>query len=136
MLILFPTMLVNAPSMFKKLSLLLKSHLNRDKQMKRVSLSVEYNILSLNFHCFFGLLYCRDVDLTEKLDYSSAVILLGYSLILAILRSFNVRDEATRVMVSAPLSAFAITHVMYINFYKLDYGMSCPIISLYCHWRG
>lgn len=63
------------------------------------------------------------MDLTEKLDYSSAVALLGYSLILAILRSFNVRDEAARVMVSAPLLAFVTTHILYLNFYKLDYGM-------------
>lgn len=96
-----------------------------------LSLTVEYsNILSLNFNWFFALLYCRDVDLTEKLDYSSAVVLLGFSLILAILRSFNIRDEATRVMVAAPLIAFVTTHVMYINFYKLDYGMSL-ILYLY-----
>lgn len=63
------------------------------------------------------------MDLTEKLDYSSAVALLGYSLILSILRSFNVRAEAARVMVAAPLLAFVTTHILFLNFYKLDYGM-------------
>lgn len=63
------------------------------------------------------------MDLTEKLDYSSAVALLGYSLILAILRSFNVRNEAARVMVAAPLLAFVTTHILYLNFYTLDYGI-------------
>ncbi|KAM3320070.1 hypothetical protein P3S67_007270 [Capsicum chacoense] len=63
-----------------------------------------------------------DVDLTEKLDYSSAVALLGFSLILAVLRVFNVRDEAARVMVSAPLVAFVTTHILYLNCYQLDYG--------------
>jgi len=62
------------------------------------------------------------VELTEKLDLSSAVALLGFSLILTILRGFNVRDEATRVMISAPLLAFVTTHIMYLNFYKLAYG--------------
>lgn len=66
------------------------------------------------------------MDLTEKIDYSSAVALLGYSLILAILRCFNVRDEASRVMAAAPLLAFVTTHILYLNCYKLDYG----IISL------
>lgn len=66
--------------------------------------------------------FIRDVDLTEKLDYSSAVALLGFSLILAILRTFNVRDEAARVMVAAPLIAFVTTHILYLNLYKLDYG--------------
>ena len=62
------------------------------------------------------------MDLTEKLDYSSAVALLGFTLILAILRAFNVRDEASRVMVAAPLIAFVTTHILYLNFFNLDYG--------------
>ncbi|KAF3663064.1 hypothetical protein T459_09277 [Capsicum annuum] len=63
----------------------------------------------------------KDVDLTEKLDYLSGVALLGFSLILAVLRVFNVRDEAARVMVSAPLVAFVTTHILYLNCYQLDY---------------
>ena len=62
------------------------------------------------------------MELTEKLDYSSAVALLGFSLIIAILRAFNVRDEAARVMVAAPLIAFVKTHILYLYLYKLDYG--------------
>ena len=84
----------------------------------------------LNFSLFLAFLDCRDVDLTEKLDYSSAVVLVGYSLILAILRSLSIKDEATRVMVAAPLIAFVATHVMYINFYTLDYGMSYDVIFI------
>lgn len=87
---------------------------------------------SLSLHILVKLIFltvvlielCRDVDLTEKLDYSSAVALLGFSLILAILRSFNVRNEAARVMVAAPLSAFFTTHILYLNLFKLDYGKS------------
>lgn len=60
--------------------------------------------------------------MTEKLDYSSAVALLGYSLMLAIIRAFNVKLEAARVMVAAPLIAFVTTHILYLNFYQLDYG--------------
>ena len=78
------------------------------------------------------LLNYRDVDLTEKLDYSSAVAILGYSLILAILRSLNVREDAVRVMVAAPLLAFVTTHILYLNFYKLDYGMfTFPFLPFY-----
>jgi len=76
------------------------------------------------------------VDLTEKLNYSSAVALLGFSLILAILRAFNVRDEATRVMVSAPLVAFVTTHIMYLNFYELNYGnilnLNAMLLLFFC----
>uniref|UniRef100_A0A0D3CH84 Post-GPI attachment to proteins factor 3 n=1 Tax=Brassica oleracea var. oleracea TaxID=109376 RepID=A0A0D3CH84_BRAOL len=56
------------------------------------------------------------------LDYSSAIAVLGFSLIVSILRTFDVRVEAARVMVSAPLLALVTIHVLYINFYKLDYG--------------
>lgn len=74
---------------------------------------------------------CRDVDLTEKLDYSSAVALLGFSLIMSILRSFNIRDEAARVMVAAPLIAFITTHILYLNNYQMDYGIiTISVISI------
>lgn len=69
-------------------------------------------------------IFCRDVDLTERLDHSSAVALLGFSLILAILRTFNVRDEAARVMVASPIIAFVTTHILYLNLYQFDYGMT------------
>lgn len=73
----------------------------------------------------------RDVDLTKKLDYSSGVALLGYSLILAIVRTFNVKDEAGRIMVAAPLIAFVTTHILYLNFYQLDYGVC--LLNLHLH---
>ncbi|XP_052734334.1 uncharacterized protein LOC108319538 isoform X1 [Vigna angularis] len=103
-----------------------------------------YGFLSLNSWFWSGVFHSRDVDLTEKLDYSSAVVLLGYSLILAILRTFSVRDEATRVMVAAPLIAFVTTHVMYINFYLLDYGWNMVVcivmavgqLSMWAVWAG
>lgn len=74
---------------------------------------------SYNLH-----LFSRDVDLTEKLDYSSGVALLGYSLILAIMRTFSVRVEAARVMIAAPIVAFVTTHILYLNFYQFDNGNS------------
>ncbi|KAL0657995.1 hypothetical protein Bca4012_078580 [Brassica carinata] len=97
------------------------------------SASVTFSVLSLakHFHgwlSFFITLYYnavfhpRNVDITKRLDYSSTIAVLGFSLIVSILRTFDVRVEAARVMVSAPLLALVTTHVLYINFYKLDYG--------------
>ncbi|KAL2334606.1 hypothetical protein Fmac_015819 [Flemingia macrophylla] len=83
-----------------------------------------YGILSMNAWLWSAVFHSRAVELTEKLDFSSAVALLGFTLILAILRAFNVRDEATRVMISAPLIAFVTTHIMYLNFYELAYGLN------------
>lgn len=86
-----------------------------------------YGLLSMNSWFWSALFHSRDVDVTEKLDYSSAVALLGYSLILAILRSFSVTKEAARVMVSAPLIAFITTHILYLNNYQLDYGWNMKV---------
>ncbi|XP_059667026.1 uncharacterized protein LOC132312615 isoform X2 [Cornus florida] len=92
-----------------------------------------YGILSLNAWFWSAVFHSRNVGLTERLDYSSAVALLGFSLILAILRAFNVRDEASRVMVSAPLVAFVTTHILYLNFYKLDYVFRFERQSMHGH---
>ncbi|CAN6868555.1 unnamed protein product [Brassica oleracea] len=91
--------------------------------------SVPFSVLSLAmyFHgwlSFFITLYYKDVDITKRLDYSSAIAVLGFSLIVSILRTFDVRVEAARVMVSAPVLALVTTHVLYINFYKLYYAVS------------
>ncbi|CAF1712755.1 unnamed protein product [Brassica napus] len=94
--------------------------------------SVTFSVLSLAMHfhgwlSFFITLYnavfhTRDVDITKRLGYSSAIAVLGFSLIVSIIRTFDVRVEAARVMVSAPVLALVTTHVLYINFYKLYYG--------------
>ncbi|XP_044506441.1 post-GPI attachment to proteins factor 3-like isoform X2 [Mangifera indica] len=89
-----------------------------------------YALLSMNSWFWSAIFHSRDVDLTEKIDYSSAVALLGYSLILAILRCFNVRDEASRVMAAAPLLAFVTTHILYLNCYKLDYGWNMKVCGV------
>ncbi|XP_047324754.1 post-GPI attachment to proteins factor 3-like isoform X2 [Impatiens glandulifera] len=86
-----------------------------------------YAIFAMNSWLWSAVFHTRDVDLTEKLDYSSAVALLGYSLLLAVLRAFNVRLEAARVMVAAPIIAFVTTHILYLNLYELDYGWNMKI---------
>lgn len=66
---------------------------------------------------------------TDRLDFSSAVALLGYSLILAIIRTGNLRVEAMRVMVAAPIIAFISTHILYLNFYEFDQSKPCTMIQ-------
>ncbi|KAH7668550.1 Per1-like protein [Dioscorea alata] len=86
-----------------------------------------YGLLSMNAWFWSAIFHTLDFNLTEKLDYSSAVALLGYSLILSILRVFNVKDEASRVMYAAPVLAFVTTHILYLNFYELDYGWNMKV---------
>ena len=92
------------------------------------------NFLTSQCWCNF-LIYCRNSDVTEKLNQSSAVALLGYSLILAILRTFNVKGEAQRVTAAAPLLAFVTTHILYLNFYKFDHGELFSVTKTY-GWSG
>ncbi|KAJ4757222.1 Post-GPI attachment to proteins factor 3 [Rhynchospora pubera] len=89
-----------------------------------------YGLLSINAWFWSTIFHTRDIDLTEKLDYSSAVALLGYALILSLLRTFNVKIEAARVMFSAPILAFVTTHILYLNFYDFDYGWNMKVCLL------
>lgn len=92
-----------------------------------------YAMLAMNAWLWNAVFHSRDVDLTQKLDYSSGVALIGYSLLLAILRAFSVRVEAARVMIAAPIVAFVTTHILYLNFYQFDYGVNrivCAAITI------
>ncbi|KAF2572627.1 hypothetical protein F2Q70_00004523 [Brassica cretica] len=82
----------------------------------------------MNSWFWSAVFHTRDVDITKRLDYSSAIAVLGFSLIVSILRTFDVRVEAARVMVSAPVLALVSTHVLYINFYKLDYASGLAML--------
>lgn len=86
-----------------------------------------YGLLAINSCLWSAVHHSLDVDLTEKLDISSGVALLGYSLILAIVRTFSVKDEAGRVMVAAPFISFVTTHILYLNFYQLDHGLNMKV---------
>ncbi|KAH9621117.1 hypothetical protein KSS87_008382 [Heliosperma pusillum] len=88
-----------------------------------------YGVLAMNCWFWTAVFHSRDLDLTEKLGYSSTVALLGFGLILAIFRVFNLKDEAARVMASAPVIAFVTTHILYLNFYRLDYGLNMKVCS-------
>ncbi|CAM8957753.1 unnamed protein product [Rhodiola kirilowii] len=86
-----------------------------------------YASLSMNSWIWSSVFHSRDVELTEKLDYSSTVALLGFSLLLSIIRSLNIRIEAARVMIAAPLLAFVGAHISYINFYHMNYGWNMKV---------
>ncbi|KAK7401662.1 hypothetical protein VNO78_13308 [Psophocarpus tetragonolobus] len=89
-----------------------------------------YGLLSLNCWFWSVIFHIRYCELMERLENSSTVVFLGYSLIMAILRSFNVKDEATRVMIPAPLISFVTTHIIYLNSYKLAYEWNLKVCVL------
>lgn len=103
-----------------------------------------YGILAMNSWFWTAVFHGRDLDLAEKLYYSSSAALIGFGLLLSIFRVFNVNKEATRVMVAAPIIAFVTAHIMYLNFYYLDYGLNkkvCVILGaaqllLWAIWAG
>nr|XP_043616908.1 post-GPI attachment to proteins factor 3-like [Erigeron canadensis] len=100
---------------------------NRQSYYEYIGLWHIYGTLSMNFLFWSAVYHSRDVEMTEKLDYSSGAAVLGFSLIAAIMRAFNVKSEASRVMVSAPLIAFVTTHILYLNCYQLDYGLNTKV---------
>ncbi|GJY16834.1 post-GPI attachment to proteins factor 3-like protein, partial [Tanacetum coccineum] len=102
---------------------------NRQTYYEYTGLWHIYGTFSMNFLFWSAVYHSRDVEMTEKLDYSSAAAVLGVSLIVAILRAFNVRSEATRVMVSAPLIAFVTTHILYLNCYNFDYDLNMKVCA-------
>lgn len=105
---------------------------------------IMYGIISMNSWLWSAAFHSRDVEITEKLDYSSAVALLGFTLIIAIIRTFSLRIEAARVMVAAPIIAFVSTHILYLNFYNFDYGLNMKVcvtmgvsqLLLWTFWAG
>ncbi|PWA66186.1 hypothetical protein CTI12_AA326550 [Artemisia annua] len=102
---------------------------NRQTYYEYTGLWHIYGTFTMNFLFWSAVYHSRDVEMTEKLDYSSAAAVLGVSLIVAILRAFNVRSEATRVMVSAPLIAFVTTHILYLNCYNFDYDLNLKVCA-------
>lgn len=92
-----------------------------------------YGLLAMNSWFWSAIYHSCDTAWTEKLYFSSTAAFLGYSLILAILRTSSLRDEASRVMVAAPILAFVTTHILYLNFYDLNKGLNmkvCTVISI------
>ncbi|PIN08174.1 hypothetical protein CDL12_19251 [Handroanthus impetiginosus] len=92
-----------------------------------------YGLLSMNSWFWSAVFHSRDTYLTRNLDYSSMIAVLGFSLFLAILRSLDLKNDASKVMVAAPLIAFTTTHILYLNNYKLDYEWNtkvCVIMTI------
>ncbi|KAI5066041.1 hypothetical protein GOP47_0018665 [Adiantum capillus-veneris] len=103
-----------------------------------------YGLAALNSWVWSAVFHARSTLVTERADYSAAVALLGIGLIVAIIRTFSLRIEATQVMVAAPVIAFVSTHIMYLNFYNFDYGWNVKVwvtmgvlqVLLWTVWAG
>ncbi|KAH6557909.1 hypothetical protein KP509_1Z086800 [Ceratopteris richardii] len=103
-----------------------------------------FGLASLNSWVWSAVFHARDTVVTERADYTSAVGLLGVSLIVSIIRTCSLRIEATQVMVAAPVIAFVSTHILYLNFYDFDYGWNMKVcvtlgilqLLLWLVWAG
>ncbi|CAI5496632.1 unnamed protein product, partial [Closterium sp. Naga37s-1] len=80
-----------------------------------------YGLFALNSWLWSAIFHARDVWETQSGDYTSAIALIGISLLVCIIRISSLREEATRVMVAAPVIAFTTTHIFYMNFYTFDF---------------
>ncbi|CAA7391841.1 unnamed protein product [Spirodela intermedia] len=101
-------------------------------------------LLATNAWFWSSIFHVREFAVTERLAYSAAVALVGYSLVLSIVRTFNLRNEESRVIVASPVLGFAITHIFYLNYAELDYGwnktvcaaMGVAQLLLWSTWAG
>lgn len=88
-----------------------------------------YGVFAVNAWFWSAAFHARDVKYTEGWDYSSAIALLGLSLLVCLIRTNSLRVEATRVMVGAPIIAFCTTHILYMNLYTFDYGWNLLVCT-------
>lgn len=92
----------------------------------------DIDILVLQIQSIF-IIY-RDITLIEKLNCISALILLAYSLALAMIRSLQVHKLTDILVVAAPSIAFVITHILYLNvdksYHGLFYNLYCTVLSV------
>ncbi|CAN0902672.1 Post-GPI attachment to proteins factor 3, partial [Linum grandiflorum] len=86
-----------------------------------------YGFVSMNAWLWCAVFRTRDVEFTEKLYCSSYVAWLGFTLVLSTLRAFDIRDEAARVMIAAPVIAFVTSHILYLNLYNFDKGLNTKV---------
>lgn len=93
-------------------------------------LVVIYGLAQCNSWLWSTVFHSRDTKLTEALDYSSAIAVVGFGILLAIIRTASIRVEASRVMVAAPVLAFFGAHIGYMNFYRFDYGWNILVCSV------
>eukprot|EP00250_Pteridium_aquilinum_P008211 c17768_g1_i1 orf=322-1395(-) len=91
------------------------------------SLWIIYGVLAINSWFWSAVFHSRDIVITERMDYFSAVSVIGYTLIVAIIRTMNVTLEAARVMVASPIIAFMATHMLYLSLLNFDYGLNMKI---------
>ncbi|KAH6554528.1 hypothetical protein KP509_1Z327900 [Ceratopteris richardii] len=81
-----------------------------------------YGILAINSWFWSVIFHSRDVVLTERMDYCSAILVIGYSLIIAFLRTFHIKSEMAQVILVAPIILFLIIHMLYLNLFNFDYA--------------
>ncbi|CAI5985771.1 unnamed protein product, partial [Closterium sp. NIES-65] len=88
-----------------------------------------YGLFALNSWLWSAIFHARDVWETQSGDYTSAIALIGISLLVCIIRISSLREEATRVMVAAPVIAFTTTHIFYMNFYTFDFDWNIVVCT-------
>ncbi|KAJ2962830.1 hypothetical protein NQZ79_g2131 [Umbelopsis isabellina] len=105
-------------------------------------LYIGWSIVGINTWVWSTVFHMRDFPLTEKLDYFSAGFGILYSLYLAIIRLFYVRNTLIIKAMTTVFAAMFIAHVSYLSFVRFDYGynmLACVVIgsiqtSLWLWW--
>jgi post-GPI attachment to proteins factor 3 len=71
--------------------------------------------------------HARDTDVTEKLDYFSALLLIVSGLWVAVVRTFDVRSLRAQLLAALAIGAFYCYHVGYLWLVHFDYGYNMAV---------
>ncbi|KAI8897187.1 Per1-like protein [Globomyces pollinis-pini] len=82
-----------------------------------------YRIVSINTWLWSAVFHSRDLPLTEKMDYFSAMLGLLVALCYCLHRVFRIQYNSTvSVTLQFAFITFFLFHISYLSFYRFDYG--------------
>ena len=88
---------------------------------------VAHYLISSNGWLWSTIFHLRDCEFTMHMDYFSAVAIVFVSMILAIVRFFNIRSQIKQLLVALPIFIFYLFHVLYMLWIKFDFGWNMTI---------
>ena len=103
---------------------------------------ISYAVGSINAWFWSAVFHCRDIYLTERLDYLSADVSILIGLYVSLVKVFRFNNLQSRVLCAVPLVAAAGMHFCYMLFLRFDYGFNvrlCIAVGvlqqvIWCTW--
>jgi hypothetical protein len=86
-----------------------------------------YAYININTWIWSSVFHTRDLWMTEKLDYFSALITSTYSCFLALLRVLNLNRFIHQLLISIPFLIGTLVYIIYYTFHRFNYTLNMSI---------